>query len=69
MVFRVTDNKMQLDFEDIMWLRRASTKTGAMSVPPAIADKLVAAGLVERQGNRPVFKITDKGRIALQKLG
>ena len=62
-------DKLQLGFEDIMWLRRASTKTGALSVPPATADKLVANGLVERQGTRPVLKITDKGRIALEKLG
>ena len=63
------DSKHQLGFEDIMWLRRASTKTGAVSMPPATADKLVGAGLVERQGTRPTLKITDKGRIALEKLG
>jgi hypothetical protein len=65
----VPNNNMQLGFEDIMWLRRASTKTGAVSVPSETAEKLVAAGLVERQGTRPVLRITDKGRIALEKLG
>jgi hypothetical protein len=65
----VTLQKAQLDFEDIMWLRRACTKTGAVSVPPPTADKLVLAGLVERQGSRSILRITDKGRIALQKLG
>ena len=65
----MTDKNRQLDFDDIMWLRRASTKTGASSVPPATAERLIAAGLVERHGTRANLKITDKGRIALEKLG
>ena len=59
----------QLDFEDILWLRRAATKAGANQVPPAIARKLVSAGLIEAGAKPPSLKITEKGRIALAKLG
>ena len=65
----MTDQNRQLGFDDIMWLRRASTKSGASSVPPQTAERLISAGLVERQGARSVLRITDKGRIALEKLG
>lgn len=59
----------QLDFEDILWLRRAATKAGANQIPPAIAEKLAGAGLIE-VGAKPLsMKITQKGRIALAKLG
>ena len=59
----------RLDFEDILWLRRAATKTGAVQVPPAVSEKLISAGLVEA-GTKPAsMKITEKGRIALTKLG
>ena len=61
--------KARLDFEDIMWLRRAATKAGAAQVPPAIAEKLVSTGLVELGTKPPTMKITEKGRIALSKLG
>ena len=65
----MTTGPAQLDFEDILWLRRAATKAGANQVPPAIAEKLVNAGLIEA-GPKPLsMKITDKGRIALAKLG
>ena len=59
----------QLDFEDILWLRRAATKAGAVQVPPAIAEKLISAGLIEVGAKPPTLKITEKGRIALSKLG
>ena len=59
----------QLDFQDILWLRRAATKAGANQVPSAIAQKLVGAGLIEAGAKPPVMKITEKGRIALTKLG
>ena len=59
----------QLDFEDILWLRRAATKAGAVQVPPAIAEKLIGAGLIEVAAKPPTLKITEKGRIALSKLG
>ena len=61
--------KARLDFEDILWLRRAATKTGAVQVPPAIAEKLISAGLIEVGSKPPTMKITEKGRIALTKLG
>jgi hypothetical protein len=61
--------KAQLDFQDILWLRRAATKVGAVQVPPAIAQKLVSAGLIEAGSKPPTLKITEKGRIALTKLG
>ena len=59
----------RLDFEDILWLRRAATKAGAAQVPPQIAEKLVSAGLVQVGTKPPTMKITEKGRIALTKLG
>ena len=62
-------DKSRLDFEDILWLRRAATKAGASQVPPAVAEKLIGAGLVERGTKPPTMKITEKGRIALAKLG
>lgn len=62
-------DKPQLDFEDIHWLRRAATKAGADQVPPAVAQKLINAGLVESAPKPPNLKITEKGRIALTKLG
>ena len=56
-------------FEDILWLRKAATKAGADHVPPAIAEKLINAGLIEVTAKPPSLKITEKGRIALSKLG
>ena len=61
--------RAQLDFEDILWLRRAATKAGAVQVPPAIAQKLISAGLIELGAKPPTLRITEKGRIALLKLG
>ena len=63
------DDKTPIGFEDILWLRRASSKAGAVSVPPEVAEKLIAAGLIEHEGGRSKLKITPKGRIALSKLG
>jgi hypothetical protein len=65
----VKNRNARLDFEDILWLRRAATKAGAVQVPPAIAQKLVSAGLIEAGSKPPTLKITEKGRIALTKLG
>jgi hypothetical protein len=59
----------RLEFEDILWLRRAATKAGAVQVPPAIAEKLVNAGLIELGTKPTTLRITEKGRIALSKLG
>ena len=59
----------RLEFEDILWLRRAATKAGAVQVPPAIADKLMNARLIEIGSKPTTMRITEKGRIALSKLG
>lgn len=59
----------RLEFEDILWLRRAATKAGAVQVPPAIADKLMNSGLIELGSKPTTMRITEKGRIALNKLG
>ena len=59
----------KIEFEDILWLRKAATKAGADHIPPAIAEKLVSAGLIELGSKPATLKITDKGRIALSKLG
>ena len=65
----MTTEKPRLDFQDILWLRRAATKAGAAQVPPEIADKLIGAGLAEVGVKPPTLRITEKGRIALTKLG
>ena len=62
-------DKHQIDFEDILWLRRAATKAGADHVPPEIAERLLNAGLIEMGAKPSSLKITEKGRIALSKLG
>lgn len=63
------DKNHQIDFQDILWLRRAATKAGADHVPPEIAERLLNAGLIEMAAKPPSLKITEKGRIALSKLG
>ena len=65
----VKNEKQRIDFQDILWLRRAATKSGADQVPPAIAQKLLGSGLIEAGAKPPVLRITEKGRIALSKLG
>jgi hypothetical protein len=65
----VRSAKAQIQFEDLPWLRRACSKSGAEGVPAAIAKKLVDAGLVQPDANRSALRITEKGRIALSKLG
>ena len=64
----VTTDK-QINFEDIMWLRKAATKSGADHIPPEVAEKLITAGLIEAGSKPPTLRITEKGRIALTKLG
>ena len=68
-ITRVTTDKSPIDFEDIMWLRKAATKSGADHVPPAIAEKLINAGYIEVSTKPATLRITEKGRIALTKLG
>ena len=33
--------KAQIDFQDILWLRRSATKAGAVQVPRDVAEKLI----------------------------
>jgi hypothetical protein len=65
----VAKDRPRIEFEDILWLRKAATKAGADHIPPAIAEKLISAGLIEVTAKPPTLKITEKGRIALTKLG
>ena len=65
----MSKDKPRIDFSDILWLRKAATKAGADHVPPEIAEKLINAGLIEVTTKPPSLKITEKGRIALSKLG
>ena len=57
-----------LTLHDISWLRQASHKTGAASVPPMIAKRLVAGGFVIAGANN-CFTITQRGHLALTRLG
>jgi hypothetical protein len=54
---------------DIPWLRLASHKNGAPAVPQGIAKKLIAGGLVELDSARDCLTITNRGRLALERLG
>ena len=65
----MSKEKARIAFEDILWLRKAATKAGADAIPVAIAEKLMSAGLIELGSKPPTLKITEKGRIALSKLG
>jgi hypothetical protein len=65
----VKNEHTKIGFEDIRWLRRASGKSGSGSIPAVVAKRLVAAGLLEAGPRRSTMSLTDKGRIALSKLG
>ena len=58
-----------LTLHDISWLRQSSLKAGALSVPSAIARRLVSGGFVELDANKDCITITDRGRLALTRLG
>ena len=60
---------LALTLLDIPWLRQASQKAGALAVPPVIATKLLAGGLVEVDSARHCRPITNRGRLALARLG
>ena len=57
-----------LNLLDIPWLRVAARPSGAVAVPHAIATKLLAAGLVERDAKRDCLTITPRGQLALTRL-
>jgi hypothetical protein len=65
----VKNENTKIEFQDICWLRRASGKSGSASIPPAAVKRLVDAGLLEAGPRPATMKLTDKGRIALSKLG
>jgi hypothetical protein len=65
----VKNENIKIGFEDIRWLRRASGKSGSGSIPPAVVKRLVQAGLLQAGPRASTMKLTDKGRIALSKLG
>jgi hypothetical protein len=58
-----------LGLADIPWLRLSARRAGALNVPPAIAAKLLAGGLVERDLTRDCLTITARGQLALARLG
>lgn len=58
-----------LTLHDIPWLRQSSRKDGAVAVPSGVATKLLAGGLVERDATRECLTITNRGRLALTRLG
>ncbi|HYH42404.1 MAG TPA: hypothetical protein VD867_10495 [Burkholderiales bacterium] len=58
-----------LTLHDISWLRQASHKAGALSVPTPIAKRLISGGLVERDALRDCLTITKRGELALTRLG
>ena len=63
------NNSRALTLLDIPWLRLASHKNGALSVPQGIASKLLAGKLVELDSARDCLTITNRGRLALERLG
>ena len=54
---------------DIPWLRQSAQKAGALSVPSAVASRLLAGGLVELDSKRACLTITKRGQLALTRLG
>lgn len=62
-------NANALTLLDMPWLRRASSKAGALSVPASIAKRLLAGGLVTVDARRDCLMITPRGTIALTRLG
>jgi hypothetical protein len=57
-----------LNLLDIPWLRVAARPSGAVDVPPGIAAKLLAGGLVKRDVKRDCLTITPRGQLALTRL-
>jgi len=58
-----------LTLQDIPWLRQSSRKDGAVAVPSGVASKLLAGGFVERDATRECLTITNRGKLALTRLG
>jgi hypothetical protein len=62
-------NPTALTIHDIAYLRQASHKAGALSVPAAIAKRLLSGGLVSHDARKDCLFITPRGRLALTRLG
>ena len=62
-------NHNALTIHDIAYLRQASHKAGALSVPAAIAKRLLSGGLVSHDARKDCLMITARGRLALTRLG
>jgi hypothetical protein len=58
-----------LSLLDIPWLRQAAGSAGALDVPQGIAGKLLTGGYVERDERRGCLTITNRGKLALTRLG
>lgn len=54
-------------FDELRWLRELTYKTQKEAVPEIIGARLLTRKLIERKGGG--FVLTDRGRIALAKLG
>ena len=65
----VKNEDRKIAIEDMRWLRRASGTSGSGSIPPVVAKRLAEAGLLKAGPRRSTMSLTDKGRIALSKLG
>ena len=62
-------NHNALTLHDIAYLRQASHKAGALSVPAVVASRLLGGGLVSRDERSGCLMITARGRLALTRLG
>lgn len=62
-------NLLALTLYDIQYLRQASRKIGASEVPPTIAKRLLSGGLVAIDPRTACLTITERGRLALSRLG
>jgi hypothetical protein len=60
---------MTITLEDVCWLREAALKRGAPAIPAAIAKKLAGAQLIVNDQAAHCMRITNRGRIALTRLG
>jgi hypothetical protein len=56
-----------IGFDELRWLQELQFTTQREPVPDTIGTSLLARGLIERKRGR--FALTQRGRIALAKLG
>ena len=61
---------MVITLQDICWLRQASRKRGAQSIPAAVITRLVDAHLIEADSRQAcTMRTTKRGELALARLG